>query len=411
MREFIKKNKITVIIVSALLIVVILVACLLPGRRDNEQNQDTGNNVENNIGNEDDEQDSQTGSDEQGGGIIVEDTSGEGDTNEEPDIDTEEPAEPEKNEDISDIVDIIIQENEENIRLTKEEIQAINETIFLNEEECYWPNMFLGCYYKTAEEIDLAKLFYNGLGFGENDEMSEDELAMVKNVLGGLEYGSITKLPIDKMNEVISKYTGLSITDYEEKLEEYFIYLEEYNSCYSFGGDVEYSQHTIEDGYRTPTGELMLLYKNFDEWICSVTVKETEDNGFLFISNEPYGIEGEVSDARDKITDWEQYSYIVNICGYDKDNKVVSLQTHQAAQTERGPLYAKLTQSEVIELELADDCEIIVSLEYGARYLTPESLDILQDKECLTERIFFILVEDGKVVKMYERAVLKTYFY
>lgn len=416
MREFIKKNKIAVIIVSALLIVVILVACLLPGRRDNEQNQDTGNNVENNIGNEDDEQDSQTGSDEQGGGIIVEDTSGEDNSGEdnsgdESEINKEEPTEPEIDADIGDVVDEIIQENEENIRLTKEEIEAINEAIFLNDEECYWPNMFMGCYYTSPEEIDLGELFYNGLGFGENYEVSEDEIARIEDILGGDYYGSITKLPIDKMDEVINKYTGLSIQDYEKKLEEHFVYLEDYNSCYNFSGDVDYDQHAIEDGYRTPTGELMLLYRDSDEWICSVTVKETEDNGFLFISNVKYGIEGEVSDVRDKIADWEQYSYIVNICGYDKDKRTVSLQTYNAENTSRGPLYADLYKSIVIDLELEADCEIMLLLDFNAMYLSPESLDFLQNRECLTERIFFILVEDGKVVKMIERAVLRTYFY
>ncbi len=416
MKEVFKKHKPAFIIGIIVIIIALAVGIVLIATRNGKPGPD--NNVQNEQNQTDDTQTptEDEGEEEESGGIIVEDTSPEEDNSNEEDESNNGSFELGQDQDIQDMLDKITESDEEIFPLSQETIDRINNDIFRNEEACYWPNMFLGTYYSCPEEIDLGDVFYMGLRDGEIT-VSEDEYLKVEAIYGDI-WSSIHKMPADKMEEIIKKYTGLSLDAYKEQLNQQFVYLEEYDAYYGLSSDVHYYPHIIESGYYCSNGEIVLLYRTYayasavtvsnELWIQKATVKEKENGDFLFISNEPYGV-SKINDVNGVISDWEEFDYIGTVDSYELSSGKLSLQSYSYTENNRGPIYANLTSPSIEELEVAEDCEIIVSVEFDPFYLTHEAMEFLQDRNCFKDKIFFVIVEDGKIVKMIDRAILRIW--
>ncbi len=418
-----KNRKITLIVGLLLLLIAIVVGVIfiIAGTKKNpekenqlstEQDVSNNQNQTDNDSHEETDDNTEDNTDENGG-IIIEDESNSGEeTEDNPDGENQGEQEDPFDEEIKDIMDETTQ-GQEVVELTQTEIDYINNEIFKNVEEAYFPNMFLLCYFKTLEEIDMGELFYNGLGFDERYELTEEESNALR-ALGEDYFTGPTKLPEERIDEILKKYTGQGIEFFRDQLNESFYYLEEYKSYYTWAGDVSFMYHEMESGYRTSDGYTVLFYRydsGVDSWICKVTVKENEDRSFQFVSNEMYGLTFiDYTNRREAVADYEAYGYIAKVESVDWDGKKISLQTYTAAETNRGPIYAALTESDIVELELAENVEIIVEAGiFEAYYLDPFVMERLQDSPCFCDKEFFVIIKDGKVVKMIDRIGLRIW--
>ena len=67
-----------------------------------------------------------------------------------------------------------------------------------------WYSRALLCEYNTPSEIDLTELFYTGFN-GESDKPTAEELEyLLKNMEGYDGYYDLIRLPVSKMNEVLT---------------------------------------------------------------------------------------------------------------------------------------------------------------------------------------------------------------
>ena len=404
-----------VIILMAVLVGVFLLLAGTKNRSDKNNRPDIEQDVSNNHDQtENDSNEEMDDNTDENGGIIIEDGSNSGEeSGNNPDRENQGEQEDPFDEEIKDIMDETTQ-GQEVIELTQTEIDYINNEIFHNVEVAYFPNKFLQCYFKTFEEIDLGELFYNGLGFDENIEVTEEEKNALIAIGGELGFGGVIKLPEERIDEILKKYTGQGIEFFRDQLNESFYYLEEYKSYYRVTGDVSFMYHEMESDYRTSDGYLVLFYRfnsGVDSWICKVTVRENEDRSFQFVSNEMYGLTFiDYTNRKEAVTDYEAYGYIAKVESVDWNGKKIILQTYAAAETNRGPIYGELTESDIVELELAENVEIILEAGmFEAYYLDPVIMDRLQDSPCFCDKEFFVIIKDGKVVKMIDRIGLRIW--
>ena len=181
-----------------------------------------------------------------------------------------------------------VQEVIEGESLSEEKLKWF-ETEFFNAEENRIVNQFLTSEYKKIEEIDLGELFYTGPnGFGGSGEVSDPEVQLLLD--GQIEeiYTDITKVTTSQMNQILQKYTGLSLEQTNKNGLNDMYYLAEYDAYYMMHGDTNYNRYKIEKGFYSTGGIIALLYtKEFDtdeNQTYIVTLKSVGDS-YQFISN------------------------------------------------------------------------------------------------------------------------------
>ena len=131
-----------------------------------------------------------------------------------------------------------------------------------------WYNRALTSEYTTPAEIDLEYLFY--LGFADEPRDATDaefsELKAQLNNPDHIEYLEIIRLPVDKMNQVLQDYFGITLEDMDDASFDGFYYLESTNCYYLMHTDAVFtddfnsiSVEYMEDGalrvYYTADGE------------------------------------------------------------------------------------------------------------------------------------------------------------
>lgn len=420
MKAFIQKHK-SMVIIGGLVLVAILTAGIVLGIKSEpgkgpSQDADTQLDQGGPEQTPDDENDHNNGDSNNSGGIIVEDENGNS-GNENEDNNDDAPPENPEDEEIKDIMGEIAGTEGDVVELSDLEIQWINNEIFAHEENAYWPNMFLICYYSCPEEIDLGEVFYMGLR--EHFDETEEEIAALEAAGMNLMFGEVSKMPVEKLEEILTKYTGYGVDFYKEQLDKEFYYLPEYEAYYTISSDVNYAHHEIESGYRTADGELVLFYRfnknDTTSWICKATLKENEDQSieesFVVISNEMYGLTSiSYDDCQKEIADWETYDYIAKVDAVELESGKVTLRTYKVIGEGRELLYGNLSVDSIEKLELAEDAEIIVSSGmWNAYYLDHAVMERLQDSPCFADKEFFVMVKDGKIVKMIDRIGLRIW--
>lgn len=148
-----------------------------------------------------------------------------------------------------------------------------------------WYNRVLTCQYESPKELNLLDFFY--CGFGDERIPTDAEWEALKDLQGFNENYDFFRLPVDKMNEVLTTYFDITLDDLEPSGFEGLVYLEGTN-CYYFmttganvvGNFCAISAETAE------TGIIALRYAagwtTPKEYI--VTLKPT-DGGYIILSN------------------------------------------------------------------------------------------------------------------------------
>ena len=183
--------------------------------------------------------------------------------------------------------------------LSEAELSYFNESYFNSERDPDLSTQFLTSLYKTPEEIDLLQLFYNGAG--QSDPVGEAERAAVVNAgYSGFDPEvDLTKLPADQIDDVLERYTGLTLDQTKKVSLDSFTYLPEYDAYYFFHSDTNTPGTTLfSAGERK--GDQVLLYYNAKgrffttgtettsadgRWAC-VTLNEQADGSYLIESHQ-----------------------------------------------------------------------------------------------------------------------------
>ena len=149
-----------------------------------------------------------------------------------------------------------------------------------------WYNRALTSMYKTPNNLDLHALFYNGFS-DESDQFTDAEWKGLKNEPNLQKELSVARLPVEKMNDILTTYFGVELKDITYGEIKGLVYLESTNCYYHTHSDsraIEAFQATriehLADG-------LVQIYYTcfFYDFECVVTVKPLDNGTYQIISN------------------------------------------------------------------------------------------------------------------------------
>lgn len=130
--------------------------------------------------------------------------------------------------------------------LSDDEIKRFNSEFF-NGGTDNRNNMMLSSEYDRPENIDLFQLFYNGIG-GVEDQVSEEEEALLAELNSEAPYLDIVKVTTNEMNDFLEEKLGIQLDETKKIGLENFYYLEPYDSFYLVVGDTNFDWCTVTSG-------------------------------------------------------------------------------------------------------------------------------------------------------------------
>ena len=148
-----------------------------------------------------------------------------------------------------------------------------------------WYNKALTCQYESPEEINLKQMFYRGFS-DESKKPTDEEWEQLKNQHGFDINMDLLRLPVEKMNEVLTAYFGITLEDVEAAGFDQLVYLESFDCYYHMCTDtnvVEGFQATAVE--KQDDGSIRIFYTtDRDDVSYVVTVMPIED-GYQILSN------------------------------------------------------------------------------------------------------------------------------
>ena len=207
-----------------------------------------------------------------------------------------------------------------------EELEKFNA---LFADGCSWYGRALSCEYATPQQFDLYTFFLNGFP-GESRDLTDAELAELKalykhnpDYADDIQNYDIRRLPVDRMNEVLRDYIGITLEDVEVADFDDLDYLESTNCYYIIGGGASgISDFNAIAAEHLEDGTIRLTYTQFsggaDEMYVAILMPNGD--GYRILSN--MSVEGlikqEIAAAwnashEDKL-DWEKMNNIAKFC-------------------------------------------------------------------------------------------------
>ena len=177
--------------------------------------------------------------------------------------------------------------------LTQEEIDWFNREFFNSGGSgAAIQNLFLASLYDQPQDIDLFELFYLGALDGEAEEPTPQELQAVAEAgyNGTAPDCPCTKITRAEMDQVLFRYTGLTVDETNRYGLGSFTYLTEYDAYYHYHGDTNYTAVTVTGGTRE--GDLVYLTYESGYYFSQAqgrqlvaTLRQTEE-GYQFVANQ-----------------------------------------------------------------------------------------------------------------------------
>lgn len=169
--------------------------------------------------------------------------------------------------------------------LSSEELDFFNGDEFFNGEYMNIRNQFLSSLYDEPKKIDLFGLFYIGT---DDESATEEELDAVisQNGWDQAPDTGCTKISKTKIDEILTEYADITLSETEKIGLDKFTYLAEYDAYYLYHGDTNYRAEICFSKGEREGDVIRLFYEDsfFNDAEKVLTLKE-DDNGFLFISN------------------------------------------------------------------------------------------------------------------------------
>lgn len=147
-----------------------------------------------------------------------------------------------------------------------------------------WYNRALTCQYESPKDLNLLDFFY--CGFGDERIPTDAEWEALKDLQGFNENYDFFRLPVDKMNEVLSIYFGITLEDVEPAGFKELAYLESTN-CYYFmatGARIAESFAAIS-AETSAAGNITLRYTLWNDTEVFAVVLRPTDDGYIILSN------------------------------------------------------------------------------------------------------------------------------
>lgn len=170
---------------------------------------------------------------------------------------------------------------------------AVSEDFFVYKTDPF-RNLALSSFYDCPEKVDLYQLFYNGFGL----EIQEPDREFVKQAVQGTDLDidsyDLIKLPAEEMNEILTKYFGITLEQSEKVGLDKFYYCEEKDTYYLAHNDALINEIEIREAFYEEDGSLCVIYTNasvYDYYDNEEHLKECvarlEKAGeeYLFLSN------------------------------------------------------------------------------------------------------------------------------
>lgn len=173
--------------------------------------------------------------------------------------------------------------NEEYVDNTgKSEDQIAMETLFRGSS---WFNQALTSEYASPKEMSLLSFFYNGFK-DESQKPTDQEWAQLKDRQGFNINYDLFRLPVDKMNAVLTEYFGITLADMEPEAFSGLVYLESTDCYYCMHtGWLGVQNFTALSVDRTNDGTVLVRYKGeYYEEEYVITLKPNGD-GYRILSN------------------------------------------------------------------------------------------------------------------------------
>lgn len=162
-----------------------------------------------------------------------------------------------------------------------------------------WYNAALRCEYATPEDISLLMLFYGGFE-DESRDPTDEEWAQLKDIEGFNENYDLLRLPVRKMDTILTELFGISLADVKPEGFEGLTYLESTDCWYHMTTSIRYADFTARDVKPTLTGT-KVYYDGGYKGNMVVTVTPNGASGYRILSNLP--ISAEEKTAMERISE------------------------------------------------------------------------------------------------------------
>ena len=169
-------------------------------------------------------------------------------------------------------------------RLTEDELKKYAQYF---SEYGTWYTQALTSFYDSAKQVDLAELFYGGIDFNGQDELTDAEKTYLKeNATAYYEEGMDTsRLPVEDMDQILQQYFGLSYEKTAKVGTDRMSYWKETDSFYITRGDTNATKMVPYAGVQRPNGNVVLFYEHDLGGYAMITVKPV-DGGLRIVANQ-----------------------------------------------------------------------------------------------------------------------------
>ena len=166
---------------------------------------------------------------------------------------------------------------------TNEELATYN-TLFGNLGS--WYNKALLCQYDSPAQLKLELLFYSGFT-GESQTPTDAEWAELKDQPGFDSNYDLIRLPVDKMNQVLTDYFGITLDEIDDAGFENLVYLESTNCYYHMVTDANAVENFQATAVQTQEdGSIRMSYTAGSNNTAFVATLMPNGDGYQILSNE-----------------------------------------------------------------------------------------------------------------------------
>ena len=180
--------------------------------------------------------------------------------------------------------------------LSKEELadfQAMMEQDYSVQDGVYpetnWYNKALGSEFASPAQVDLYRFFCDGAG-GEDKpykgHLSESELDFLYAQSKQFQERDIVFISAEKAEAVFQKYFGCSIADTDKVEFDRIVYNADTDRYYFAVGDIKFVDFTLQYGYRTAEGDVVLVADVSSSKVMQMTLRPV-DGFYQVVSNLP----------------------------------------------------------------------------------------------------------------------------
>ena len=158
------------------------------------------------------------------------------------------------------------------------------------------PVQFLTSTYDRPEDVDMYQLFYNGAAVEQETTPAERQAVVDTGYSGYAPEVDLVKVSAGQVDDVLTKWLGLSLAETDARSMGSFTYLADYDAYYHFHGDTnapgyvqfyagEQEGDAIALYYRAEDFHLVDTAGSGEEVWAKATVEPQSDGGFHILSN------------------------------------------------------------------------------------------------------------------------------